>query len=542
MDKCTLIILCTGETQMCYINIIQNIIDYEKIEKIILIHCYEQNYSDLKHPKIIQYKYWYKYAKHGYLIKYMTALEHDVKTQAIIFVDDTLSIEESTCNQLLESWQKNKQLVHGNNFLSLRYNFAKNKYTLKLNDSDPHIILTKLCIVSQKYVRQTCEYISDLQDIFDINDPTYSAIDVCLSIITACQHESYRRTNVLIEDLNCKISNTNKSINWENDIYSDICTITIKKFFDNKTIDYNKNPKYPNTLVVLPFFNFAGFKTQYINIHDTVFKFNSQNINVIVSEAILTNTVSQLYTVPCKILTTETDTIAFHKEGLFNKVFNNFKHLFDNFVICDSDIIFADDNWVDKLQKLFATGVEVLQPYSTCHWTDKNGNVSNSKKSYSFIRTKFVKAEKINIQTFKNVREKSHPGFVWAFTKGFLERTNGLYSKCFTGSGDEIVLLLAEGLPNTINENYRYLQPDLNIFLIKGGGKHGSLTGEIYHLYHGNRMHRKYVDRHINIKKAKINLGQEYFSEDLHDYLIKAIHPKVNEINLAYFKGRREDD
>jgi len=443
--------------------------------------------------------------------------------------------------ELMKSWKKDKDLVHGPNFLSLSYDFSKSKYTINQTDNEPHIILSNLCIVSQTYIRQAYEYILDIQDIFQTSDHKYTSIDICLSILTACKHSSNNRINGFVEDIKWKIIGKQKPNTWSKDIYSDICTLTIKKYFNNKTIETAINPKYPKTLVVLPFFNFAGFSRLYTNIHDAVFKFNSQNVNIIVSEAVLEGYVSNMYTVPCKILTTETNTIAFHKEGLFNKVFHTYKHLYDYFVLCDSDIIFADDNWVDKMQKMFETGVEVAQPYSICHWTDKSGKTVGSNKSYSFIRAEKTTQDKITDTMFKKIRQCSYPGFVWAFTKSFLERTNGIYSKCFTGSGDEMVILLAEGLPSD-SYSYIYLQPDLNEFLVKGGGKHGAMIGEIYHLFHGNTKYRRYYERHKTIISANINLGPEYFSEYLEDHLIKANHPKVNEINLEYFKGRREDD
>jgi hypothetical protein len=325
-------------------------------------------------------------------------------------------------------------------------------------------------------------------------------------------------------------------------VYSDICTIAIKRFFDVTNTEHKKTKLYPELLLVLPYFNFAGFNQLYVNIQDALHSFNNQQINIIVMEAVLKGNVSQLYTLPCKVITTETNTIAFHKEGLFNKAFDIYKELYEVFVLCDSDIVFEDEKWPANLIQLMKSGAEILQPFATCAWTDKKGAVISTSKSYSYVKAECARLSENSIKHVQIDRDLYHPGFVWAFSKSFLLRTGGVFSKCFTGAGDLMLIYLAEGKPIPLNNEYKYLQPELNNFLMKGGGKQEAMKGKIYHLYHGSMSNRQYYNRHANILKAKVNLGPEFFSPNLDDYLIQAIHPKVNQINLAYFKARREDD
>jgi hypothetical protein len=526
-----------------------SIIDLNEIDKILFVHCNKKNFVEIKDPKIYHLKYWDIYNESGNIAKYKAALEPIVTTEAIIFMDDTIKIQKSTCKNLYDSWKTDSTLVHGNYPLEIYYDYKINKYQIKEIESTnenfkPHIILTKLCIVSQKYIKVALDYALNLQDLFIDCDTTYIGIDICLSIITACKHNTDLRINKYIRDLKCTEHIQSPQINYNEHIYSDICTITINKYFNNKTDKIqNNNTIYPEILVVIPFFNFAKYNKLYSNIYETVTNFNEQKVSVVVMEAVLNGEVSNLYTIPCKVITTKTDTIAFHKEGLFNKGFHLYKNLFNMFVLCDSDIIFNDNEWANKLTILYKNGVEAVQPFSKCHWTTKQRKISHSAVSYSYFRKKNEELGMWNKYKALQLRFKYHPGFVWAFSKKFLERTGGVYSKCFTGSGDEIVIFLVEGIIIS-NEQpiYNYLQPDLNNFLQNCGAKQDAMNGEIYHLYHGSVNNRKYYERHTNIINKKITIGSDYFSPNLEDHLVKAINPKVNEVNLAYFQSRREDD
>jgi len=540
----TVIILCRNDTQTTYDRLISPIIDLKEIDKVIMVQCSENYYKEIQSPKIHQLKYWDIYSEYGYATKYKAALEPIVTTEAILFVDDSLLIFKSTCKALFTSWQTNPTLVHGNNKLTLNFNYSINKYSLSNEqEEDPHIILTKLCMVSKKNIKEAYKYVKNIEDIFINCDPEYLGIDLCLSIISACSHKTHNRTNIYIPDIKYKTLEKTKSIDLKKGVYSDICTTTIKKYFNVSALNLeNINKKYPEILVVIPFFNFARFNKLYSNVQETVFSFNEQNVSTVVMEAVLKGEISQLYTIQCKIITTETDTIAFHKEGLFNKGFSLYKNLFNMFVLCDSDIIFGDKEWAKKLTQLYYNGVEAVQPFSLCHWTTPTRQIERSCISYSMCRYENVKNGTWNNYRVQSLRRTYHPGFVWAFSKKFLERTNGVYSKCFTGSGDEMLVFLVEGMiPMNLN-TYKYLQPDLNNFLQYGGAKQDSMKGEIYHLYHGNVKHRRYFERHSNILNKNINIGPDFFSPELEDHLVKAINPKVNQVNLAYFKGRKEDD
>lgn len=541
-DKFTVIIMCVNETQKSEKNIISNIVHMKNLDKIVVINCVEKKYKQINLPKVVQLKYWDKFNKYGNSLKYHVALEPIINTEAVIFVDDIFTIDESTCKDLFASWQNNKSLVHGPNSLALNYNNKKNKYEINKTDCDPHIILTNLSIVSKKYINETCTYILEIDDIFKDFDPKYTGIDLCLSILTACKYTSYKRTNILLQNLKYSEIIKPDKIDWLKNVYSDICTISIHDFFNNKDTSHTKPDIYSEVLVVLPYFNFACFNQLNVNIHDAVHSFNNQQINIVVMEAVFSGNITQLYTLPCKVLTTETDTIAFHKEGLFNKAFHLYQNEYEIFVLCDSDIIFKDELWAKKLIELFNTGVEAAQPFSICHWTDKKGELATKSRSYSFIRSENERTGLWTVQKIANLRNTYHPGFVWAFSKKFLLRTNGLFSKCFSGAGDLMVIYLIEGVPVDTNNVYKYMQPELNEFIVKGKAKQGVLNGEIYHLYHGNSLNRQYYQRHEIIIKENINLGPEFFSKDLDNFLIKAIHPRVNEINLEYFKARREDD
>jgi len=250
----------------------------------------------------------------------------------------------------------------------------------------------------------------------------------------------------------------------------------------------------------------------------------------------------------CPVLTTKTDTIAFHKEGLFNKAFSVYKDKYNCFVLCDGDIIFYDNDWAKKTIACIDSGHDVLQPYSICNWTDKNESVYSSRLSFTSFRNA-NKSIAVRDLFQLPLRGSFHSGFAWAFSKSFLEKSNGLFSKAFSGSGDSIVTFLAEGvtieeIESDIVKNLAYLQPHVNEFLKlnKKQNRIGNIDGMIQHLYHGSESNRQYNTRHQKMNSRKITLDSENFSENLNDYLIQATNSEINKIMLEYFQARKDDD
>ena len=537
-SKYTVLIVCQDN----FINIVKNqlpILDnIDEIDKIIILHYNINTYNELGLKDIHQLKYWDIYEKYGYMAKYNAVTDPLVNTNAIMFLDDTVTINKKICKTLFSSWTNEPSLIHGTSFNSIKYNVKQSKYILTDND-EPHIILTDFCIVSRFNVKAAFKYALTIVDLLEDCKPEYSGVDICLSIISACSNKLKHRIHYYYDN-----KNTN-TINFKENIYFDICTIAIKKFFNgNNTLLLDTKTPYSDLLVVIPFFNFANFNKIVENILETVDNLNNQKVNVVVMEAIIKGNISQLYTIKCDVIITETDTVAFHKEGLFNKAFDLYKDYKDIFVLLDADIIFADDSWPDNLIATINAGANVVQPFKICHWTTKEGTIGMSSKSYSCYRAENYIRGMWDNRKISSTKHDYHPGFAWAFSKMFLLKTNGLYPKCFSGSGDIATLHLTEGM--TIDKNgwapLDYLQPELNNFILKGTGKHGVMDGEIYHLYHGTRDNRKYYERHKKIMQEKLDIGPEFFSQELDDHLVKAVNPLVNTIILDYFKSRREDD
>jgi hypothetical protein len=536
-----------------HINDITNIIknqlpllnDIEEIENIHILHYNIETYENINNTNIQQIKYWDTYKEYGYAAKYKLITELDIHTDAILFLDDFIHINKKLCKTLYSSWINEPSLLHGTNYLSLKYNTEINKYNISYSE-EPHIILTNICMVSQSYIKEAFHFALTINDLMENIEPMYLAIDICLSIISACANKTKRRLHYYYENKNNIFKKTEYVLN--NHINSDIITITIGKYFNkNKTLLLDTTTPYSDLLVIIPFFNFANFNKPYENISKTIDNLNKQNVNVVVMEAVVSGNISHLYTLPCNVITTKTDTIAFHKEGLFNKAFHTYKDYKDVFVLLDADIIFKDDLWPAYLLENMNSGVDVIQPYKQCHWTTKQGSIGSTALSYSYYRHLNYNPniwKRHIVECFNNQINNYHCGFAWAFSKKFLLKTNGLFSKCFSGSGDIATLYLSEGF--TLSENrwkyLQYLQPELNNFMKKGGGKHGNMEGEIYHLYHGDRKNRKYVERHTKIIENGISINSDLFDSELNDHLIKANNPIINKINLDYFKNRNEDD
>jgi hypothetical protein len=174
----------------------------------------------------------------------------------------------------------------------------------------------------------------------------------------------------------------------------------------------------------------------------------------------------------------------FHKEQLCHILEKHVSWWYSKVLFLDADILFEDPNWytnVSNKLNLF----QVVHPFESCKWLD--------------LSYKNTVCERRSVVTQKNEKKYDstyHPGFAWAFQRRWFHK-NGFFRYAITGSGDT---LSAAAWLNQDLGTYNVqeaLRPAYNDYIKKiERPLIDYIPGTVWHLYHGERKNRKYVDRH----------------------------------------------
>jgi len=206
--------------------------------------------------------------------------------------------------------------------------------------------------------------------------------------------------------------------------------------------------------------------------------------------------------------------IMWQKERLINIGINLLPSDTDIVIVCDADVIFTDDKFIEKL-KNGLDKYSVVQCFSIVHHLSPDKNATN----FDYFNVDF-KDEKIffnripscimTYNLYGNFSSGS-AGYIWAFRYKTIKNVK-LFEHNIIGSGDRVSASAFIGLGVvpwvTAGEDPKIYSDYLE--LAKNNGINRDTVGyidmQIYDLFHGAHSNRKYNDRHNILKNMKFNI------------------------------------
>ena len=214
----------------------------------------------------------------------------------------------------------------------------------------------------------------------------------------------------------------------------------------------------------------------------------------------------------------------FYKEALWNRLEKEIPPKYTKIAFIDSDVIFSEANWLDKLSMLLDS-CDLVHPFET---------VDRLDLSYKKVDTLISSVKNGNV---------SGSGMGWAITRECFRKINGFFENAILGNGDT---LFYDCIRETINENdtqYLLIKDSYILYrsnFIKVAPSVTYLDTHISHLSHGTIKNRKYGSRHKEILgdvkgawDTLFSLNSDRFWE-LNDY-------SLNKKMIEYFMSRQED-
>ena len=342
----------------------------------------------------------------------------------------------------------------------------------------------------------------------------------------------------------------------------------------------------PTVGIVLPFYNYAGSKVLVSNLVGCLRGLAATrnivrdlDLRIVVSEVVLSRSASVASVIGAlwpsdvvRIITTESPTIAFHNHTAVNIGFQSLEapsgphsgphsgHLGprDPIVFCDADIVFQNPLWPRALVDRVQSGIDILQPFGTCH--DLNSSRLPVKTRQSFT-SYFAERPQERPTEFFHQMSAFHTGYVWAFSVEYLRRSGGLFNRAFNGAGDTTLMMaclrvrLSDLGPT--HERYKqlkYLLPDIDEYGASSGlppvgesqrwaPRVGHMDGVIQHLAHGSTKNRQYAKRHMENQKHGQTLDAFLLPCTDRARPVAFVTPELHNARLfKYFQDRRDDD
>lgn len=292
--------------------------------------------------------------------------------------------------------------------------------------------------------------------------------------------------------------------------------------------------------VVLPYFNFCGFKRRRDLFIEFVERMRRvQGIQIVISEVVGPARLPRFKGVR-QHLTFETASRIWLKENVINMAIGHLPATWQYVAWIDADVTFLNRNWVrDTLEEL--DQYSIVQMFQTAVNLGPKGEAFKVDKSFGYMYrgsgTPYVKNDKYGFW---------HPGYAWACTHDAWTQTGGLLDWAILGSGDRHMAMaligkVLDSAPGNIHENYRTMLREFQ-YACKGLTL-SYVPGTILHHWHGSLENRRYRERWDILTQNRfdplVDIGQREDNGLIQ--LTKSGQRMVDDLD-NYFIGRLEDN
>ena len=316
----------------------------------------------------------------------------------------------------------------------------------------------------------------------------------------------------------------------------------------NNTIYRNKYKTHHQAVVISCFFNpqNSPYRLKAFNIwYDTIKHLNHRIIECVIGDGQPqlpeNENIKRVYT----------NDLLWHKETLLNNIIRELPKKYKYVFWVDADLIFTNPNWL-YYGSIFLKKCNILQPFEWCIHMEKDelipspevlktkSQVFRLRKNKGDIRvwrSFCANYETTNFSNHKDYDIHGHVGFAYGAKRELLDKVP-FYEKCHIGGCDHIMAHAAAGqipsscIEKTFMANIDEINEWSREFYGVMKGKIGYVSGDVYHIWHGDLKNRQYHKRIIEFteKSKEIN-------EKDKNGLYKS-NPDCNTYINNYFKHR----
>lgn len=296
-------------------------------------------------------------------------------------------------------------------------------------------------------------------------------------------------------------------------------------------------PQQDALYVILPYFNYCGFRTRRQLFIDFVERYKNHNrIKILISESIGPAPLPRLGVF--KHLKIRSHSPLWIKENLINLAIKDLPEDWKYMAWIDADIVFMNADWVkeviDELQV-----ADFVHLWQTAVNLGQFGEAIKIDKSFGYMHAKSG--------TAYNPTDKYgfwHPGYAWAARRSAIDHLGGLIDWAILGSADRHMALALIGkvlssAPGTIHNSYKAM-----LLVFQEACKDLKLSyipGTIMHLYHGRLEDRKYKERWEILTKNQFDPATDVVFSPQGVLALTKKGERLSQKLSDYFVDRKED-
>ncbi|MEG3838668.1 hypothetical protein [Microcoleus sp. herbarium14] len=298
--------------------------------------------------------------------------------------------------------------------------------------------------------------------------------------------------------------------------------------------------------IITTYFNPVDYRTKLINFN--AFKKNIEiaGINLVIIECTFKDQPFSLNNC-VNVIQIKAKDIMWQKERLLNLALYKLPDSCKKVAWVDCDILFANPDWALETSKLL-DDLPIVQLFDTAIRLPKDhlsytgeGDIG---KSFSSIRN--TQRDEIYKGHFFN---HGHTGFAWAARKELLLK-HGFYDACIVGGGDHLMAhaMYGDWLSPCIKVHTGDNKYHLKYFLNWGEkfykdvlARVGYVSGSILHLWHGDKINRKYGERNIILNNFGFDPANDISIDENGCWKWNSDKANIHQWTLNYFLDRKED-
>jgi hypothetical protein len=235
--------------------------------------------------------------------------------------------------------------------------------------------------------------------------------------------------------------------------------------------------------------------------------------------------------------------VLWQKERLLNILLEQVPASFKKIAWVDCDVLFTNPSWAIATSAALDS-LLVVQPFSEIKWLPQGATslVGGEQRINSFAYVVSGSKEAQHLAFEKH----GHTGFAWAARREMLP--GGLYDASIMGSADHLMAHAFCGEPASSCARRLLGEPHYQHFLqwamelppITQEGL-GFIEGALLHLWHGELIDRRYLDRHQPLRQLHFDPTKDLRKNITGLWEWSGTKPKLREWAEEYFQLRRED-
>lgn len=253
--------------------------------------------------------------------------------------------------------------------------------------------------------------------------------------------------------------------------------------------------------------------------------------------------------------------VLWSKERLLNRALAALPSDCHAVVWLDSDILFERPDWPERAIEALERA-SMVQLFSRTYYLRRDADLSHSlvEQSYLYRRstasgllegglTQNALVTSIEALRAHGLAVDHSNGHAWAMRRDALERA-GFYEAMVVGGGDYVFLQAALGQFDTVLTGHGWApgSPQSRHYLRWAGrlhaivqGRIGLVPGNIFNLWHGELLDRRYMPRHRILTEHGFDPEQDIAVDEHGALRWRSDKPALHEAVREYFRGRRED-